>query len=154
MLGLPFAPIPDAWLLPPETSESEKEINGLSVELSRLKKAEPEFTIFNTDGNGKELKAIDANRIFYDPLSEAEVVTLLKRITDAYPLAADFGPRESTERPSMRPVAELMGAVKVFTPATAKEIEEYRDKNYPGWLHACQRFLQDYNLALELHSFA
>jgi hypothetical protein len=37
---------------------------------------------------------------------------------------------------------------------SAKEIEEYRDENYPGWLYACQRFLQDYNLALELHGFA
>jgi type I restriction enzyme S subunit len=50
--------------------------------------------------------------------------------------------------------AAFLEAVEVFTPATAKEIEEYRDKNYPGWLHACQRFLQDYNLALELHGFA
>ena len=109
---------------------------------------------FVTNAEKMRVEMDDAFILIYDPLSEAEVVTLLKRITDAYPLAADFGPRESTERASMRPVAALMGAVEVFTPATTKEIEEYRDKNYPGWLHACQRFLQDYNLALELHGFA
>ena len=109
---------------------------------------------FVTNAEKMRVEMDDAFILIYDPLSEAEVVTLLKRITDAYPLAADFGPHESTERASMRPVAALMGAVEVFTPATTKEIEEYRDKNYPGWRHACQRFLQDYNLALELHGFA
>ncbi len=152
MLGLPFEPIPDAWLLPPETSETEKEIKRLSAEISRYKRAEPEFSICNLDGDGKEQTAIDADQVFYDPLSDAEVTTLLKRIEDAYPLATHFGPRESTERASLRAATALMGGVEVFTPATAKEIEEYRDKRYPEWLEACEQFLRDYHLGLELQA--
>ena len=40
-VGLPADVIPDDWLLPPETTETEKELNQLKIENARLKKSEP-----------------------------------------------------------------------------------------------------------------
>ena len=42
-LGLPFEPIPDNWLLPPENNPMERENVRLKEEVNRLKKTEPEL---------------------------------------------------------------------------------------------------------------
>jgi hypothetical protein len=147
MVGVPLAVVPDEWLLPPESSESEKKVKKLEGELARLKKAEPAFKIlFFAQDADQPTDKLEVELKRYQPLTEGEVAELMSRIKDQYPLATDFGPREPVEE--MRP---LFGSTKVphmFTPASDKEIAEYREK-YAKWLERCEAKLETFHELLE-----
>ena len=59
MVGVPFAVIPDDWLLPPEQSESDKRIKSLEAEVARLRQAEPAFEIVGIDVTGTECDRLE-----------------------------------------------------------------------------------------------
>lgn len=93
MVGVPYWPIPDSWLLPPEADEAEKRIKALQMELTRLRKAEPEITSRVTSGQMDTLK--DVGIEIYSPLSEEEIKGLLGEIAGHVPVETDFGSRIS-----------------------------------------------------------
>ena len=72
-LDLPFVEIRDAWLLPPESNETERENRRLKEEVDRLRKTEPEFHIRCLDGNKNNIDVLEVKCPFYEPLSEQEV---------------------------------------------------------------------------------
>jgi hypothetical protein len=45
MVGIAFIEIPDDWLLPPESTATDKRIASLETQVARLKAAEPRFSI-------------------------------------------------------------------------------------------------------------
>jgi hypothetical protein len=148
MVGVPFVEIPDDWLLPPETNETEKKISELQTELARLKKAEPEFKIRCLDGEGNEVKKLETEVVRYVPLSEDQVSGLMQRLKERFPIATEFGSRERAER-DVRGIGFRGFLREVVTPATEKEIASYRDKQYPKWLDNCERALRDLHQILE-----
>ena len=87
--------IPDEWLLPPENTESEKELAALKAENARLKKAEPYFAIQCLDGAGAEIERYEAAFTWFKPLTDAETNALMQHLKERFPLETDFGPRES-----------------------------------------------------------
>ncbi|MEO0620427.1 MAG: PIN domain-containing protein, partial [Pseudomonadota bacterium] len=52
LVGLPFYPVPDHWLSPPEPSPSEKKVHALEQEVKRLKQDEPVVTVHCLDAQG------------------------------------------------------------------------------------------------------
>ena len=149
-LGLTADQISDDWLLPPETTETERKVSVLEAENSRLKAAEPSFSIRCKDQSDSTVERYRASHTWYDPLTEAEVESLLQRLKDRFPLATDFGPRERAERPAPATVAnQLFAARQVFTPATDEEIEKYRNEDYPRWLDRCEEALRKHHRILQ-----
>jgi hypothetical protein len=147
MVGVAIAPVPDDWLLPPESSESDKRIRSLEAEVARLKESEPKFSIACIDANGSELERLELEVAHYEPLSPAELSSLLGKLTQRFPLVTDFGPRECQERLTHGPM-RIMGAKEVFTPATEKEIDEYHKKR-KEWLNQCDAKLRNLHDELE-----
>jgi hypothetical protein len=151
MVGVPIAVIPDEWLLKPEQSEADKRIKFLEAEVARLKQAEPSFDIACLDITGAECDKLDQlEAIFYDPISDNEVINLTARLKARCPMATDFGPRESSERNArlggLLPLA--LNVKEIFTPATDQEINEY-GKNYTSWLEKCEEALRNLHTAMQ-----
>ena len=115
----------------------------LEAENSRLKAAEPSFSIHCEDQSDTTVERYHASYTWYEPLTEAEVDSLMQRLKARFPLATEFGSREPAERPALPSVLNpLIRTREVFTPATDEEIEKYRDEDYPRWLERCEETLR------------
>ena len=149
-LDLTADQIPDDWLLPPETTETERKMAALQAENTLLKAAEPSFSIHCEDQSDTTVERYHASYTWYEPLTEAEVHSLMQRLKARFPLATDFGSREPAERPAPPTVANrLFSTRQVFTPATDEEIEKYRDEDYPRWLERCEETLRAHHRTLQ-----
>lgn len=97
-LGIAVAEIPDSWLVPPETTDTEKKIRALEAENARLRRSEPQFELRCLDGNEKEIAMLEYTLERLEPLTEAQLTLLVKKIAEHFPMATDFGSAESTKR--------------------------------------------------------
>ena len=151
-LGLAADAIPDSWLLPPESTASERELTSLRSEITRLKKAEPSCSIRCVDRSGAELERYRADVTWFKPLTDAQIDELMQRLKERFPLASDFGSRQ----PTVRPVELETGfdwltghTEETYTPATDKQIETYREEEYPKWLERCEEILRAHDRVLQ-----
>lgn len=147
MVDVAIAPVPDAWLLPPEPSDAEKKSRLLEAEVARLKQTEPELRIACIDAEGKELDRLELEVRRYEPLVAAEILTLVEMLMHRFPLATDYGGREGAER-AMVGAFGIRGLKEVFKPATDKEIKDYQEK-YEQWLKECKALLGNLHMTLE-----
>ena len=151
-LGLAADVIPDNWLLPPESTATERELTSLRSENARLKKAEPSCSIRCADRSGAELESYRADATRFEPLTNEQIDELTQRLKDRFPLASDFGSRQPAVRPVQRQIGSdwLIGNVEdTYTPATDQEIEKYREEAYPKWLDQCEEILREHHRVLQ-----
>ena len=142
-VGLKYREIPEEWFLPPEADDSEKRERVLKSEIARYKSLEPSFVV-------KLSRTEKTSLTMFRPLSTLELDKLLARLAASFPLCTEFGPTEAQERMTDGYAASaLFGQTKeVFHPATADEIEEYREA-HAKWERACTEKLS--NLPAILH---
>ena len=148
--------IPKKWLLPHETTEIEKELRALREENTRLKKAEPSFTIRCMDKLDSEVERYYSSYKRFERLTDEQIEVLMQRLKDYFPMETDFGSREPAES-TVKPTRfkkrtgfnALIGTTKVFTPATNEEIAKYSDEAYPKWLKDCELSLRNHHRALQ-----
>ena len=148
-LGLVADVIPDEWLLPPETTKSEKELVAIKAENARLKKAEPSFEIRCLNSAGKEIERHESSITWFKPLTDSETNALMQQLKEHFPLETDLGSRESAERDVGRLGISTLAINQVFTPATEKEITKYREEAYPQWLERCEEVLSNLHWILQ-----
>ena len=151
-LGLTADIIPESWLLPPESTATEKEVLSLKSEIARLKKTEPSFSIRCVDQSNTELERYHASFMWFDPLTDEQVDELMQRLKDRFPQELDFGSREPAERAAKRQTGLdfLVGNTKeVYAPATNEQIQKYRDEAYPEWLDGCEEILRNHHRMLQ-----
>ena len=142
-LGLTADIIPDEWLLPPEKTESEKELAALKAENVRLKKAEPSFVIQCRD-------SYEISFPRFKPLTAAETDALMQRLKKRFPLKTDFRQRESTERNTSKFHFQISNILeRAFIPVTDEAIAKYQDEAYPQWLAHCGEVLSKYHRTLQ-----
>jgi len=144
MLGVPFVPIPEAWLLPPEPSEADREIRALKAEIARLKETEPHITVVCVNAQGGELDQLEFEQKRYEALTDGDLSRLAGELSNRFPLAKDFGSRERSERLAKRGILQ---AREVFTPASDRDIQTYREE-HAAWLKACESRLRNLHHAL------
>lgn len=149
MVGISVTPIPDDWLLVPEKTEEEKKINALTQELNRLRKREPDFHIKCVNAAGNEVERLEVEILRYDELSGEELSHLMERIRARCPIETDFGSRTPTEKEPQFGGIRIPIMKQVYTPATEKEIADYRDAQYPEWLARCEDILRNYHNVVE-----
>jgi hypothetical protein len=155
-VGVPFTPIPDTWLLPPEEDTASKEIKRLTQELERYKKAEPEFSLWWLE-QGVPVERIDVTVPCYEPLSLHEVAELIHRIQLRFPMVENFDDAESQQREELPSETEKFWfdesrrrtsffrehlGHEVYVPATEQEISEYKTA-HAKWLQECEELLKN-----------
>ena len=151
-LGLVADVIPDGWLLPPESTASERELTSLRSENARLKKAEPSCSIRCVDRSGVELEDYHADVVSFEPLTDEQVDELMQRLQDRFPLATDFGSRRPTVRTvKQQPAFDWLAGTtdETYTPATDEQIRTYREEDYPKWLERCEEILRAHDQVLQ-----
>jgi hypothetical protein len=156
MAKVPFTPIPDSWLLPPEEDTSSKELKRLSQELERYKKAEPEISLRWIE-HGTSVERINVTVPCYEPLASHEVAELMQRIQLRFPMVKNFDDPESQKLDALpSAVAKAMFeesrrrtsffrehlGYEVYVPATEKEISQYQEA-YAKWLQDCEEYLKN-----------
>jgi hypothetical protein len=150
MIGVRIAPVPDAWLLPPEPSEAEKKIRSLEAEVESLKTLEPKFriTFLNCVQEKQGRLQFDVKR--YEPLTAADVLIFLESLKRHFPITTDFPGRGQAPRPVPSSWHPLWVNQK-FEPASDEEIDDYRQR-YSSWLELCKSKLNEIHLTLEQQS--
>ena len=149
MLSLPFVPIPDEWIMPPERNDTERDIVRLKKELEELSKSEPRFAIRNIDAHGADIDSIQCERNAYSPLTDVQTDNLLETLKNEFPLATDFGPRDAAQAQSMDPLRRLSLGMTYFMPASEDDIDEYTNAAYPKWVERCREKFQGLHVSLE-----
>ena len=143
--------IEEAWLLPPDNDDSQKQIAALKDEIAGLRRTEPSFHLRFRDASDSKADSLDAQYKRYDPLTDAEVKQLIVQLCQRFPIATDFGQR-TTSRSSSGTTTVLEAMTRgIFTPPTADKIAKYRDEDYPEWLERCERVLSRLHKSLERH---
>ena len=148
-LGLTGDMIPDDWLLPPESTETERELQSLRSENARLKKTEPSFSIRCVGPSNTDLKIYHATHTWFEPLTDGQVAELMQRLQAQFPLETDFGSREPAERTPKQRTVLIDIAEEAFTAASDEEIETYREEAYPKWLDRCEQILRNHHRHLQ-----
>ena len=75
-IDLPFIPIPESWLLPPEKDEPERKIQRLKEQINQLQ-AGPKFEIAFVDQYGNEMQDIKKSLQMPLPLTTTEIDALV-----------------------------------------------------------------------------
>ena len=145
-LDLPFVEIRDAWLLSPESNETEKENRRLKAEVAHLKKAEPQFQIRCLDGNESEIDVLDVKCPSYEPLNEHDVSALIDQLENRFPIVTNFDSFGRTGRVST--LGDILEVSGLYAPPSESDIAEYRDKEYPAWIEECKKVLSNLHEAL------
>ena len=154
-VGLAGHLISDDWLLPPETTETEKKLVSLQAENARLKKAEPSLSLRCIDHSDSQVERYEYTYKCFDPLTDEQIDELMHRLRAYFPLANDFGPTEPQTRIASQSmiasqsILDILGKKEVFTPATADEIAKYREQAYPQWMEQCEQVLRQYHSILQ-----
>ena len=149
MLSIPFVPVPDDWLLPPEPTGAERENKRLREEIARLKDAEPSFSISHPDGDGKETDLLEFEWPLFEELSADEVGSLMELLKRNFPVAIDFGARETKWEQPRIGRAIVFDAMRRFEPPSQQEIERYTNTAYPEWIEQCEDLLRRLHGTLE-----
>lgn len=144
-LNLPFVEIKDAWLLPPESNEIERENRRLKEEVTRLRKTEPEFQIRCLDDNENEIDVIEIKCPF-GPLNEREISAFMGQLKDKFPIVTNFDSYGRTGRVST--LGDMFEASGLDAPPSESDIAKYRDKEYPAWIKKCKKILSNLHQAL------
>jgi hypothetical protein len=146
MIGVAFTPIPDEWLIPPESSEKEKKIKLLEKEIALLRKAEPDFRIECLDDKGEETDTLELDVTRYEPISERESSELIFSIMANFPIATQFCPLEPAEKAFQKFPSPIFEVEHV--PPTDKEIDQYR-LQHQEWLKQCKRQIREFHHILQ-----
>ena len=149
MLSIPFVPVPDNWLRPPEPTDSDRDKIRMHEEIARLRNAEPSFSIIPLGNDGNESTIFESEWPSFEALTGKEVAMLVETLGAQFPAATEFGSREPREEKSRDMLSSLLGLKKVFVPATEKEIDEYTVTKYPEWLDECENILRCLHVSLE-----
>ena len=131
-LNLPFIPISDSWLLPPENNEVEKENARLKLEIDQLRKLEPEFIIKLCDESGHAIETIEVEYRVYEPLNDQDINELVALLEQRFPMVSNF-----------------ISSQKFIGPPSYEKRERYKKRHYPEWITACERILSNLHDALE-----
>ena len=141
-LDLDVSPINADWLSPPENNDAEREVVRLREELTRLKRAEPQFDLKCVDAQGSEISKIEVTHSVYEPLSEDDISECIRILENRFPMETEFNIKEPRS-------ASILGPLYRFEPASDEDIAKYKDRDYPGWLEECRNVLANLHEALQ-----
>ena len=150
MLSLPFLPIPDQWLLPPERSDAERQIGRLQDALAKHQNTEPQFHITGIDTDRDESDSFQFERRTYARLSDLEVSACMDSLTTEFRPATYFGPRERPQPQSLHEISHLLSSMHRFIPASEEDIVNYRETAYPRWVEECEKTLRQLSVSLDI----
>ena len=133
---IPYRPIPEHWLLPPEKDKRDKRISELEREIRTLEKAEPfiDITIQNDEGNPVKELAISRDR--YEALPETLIEELVSEAQERRPPRQGLNKLVGRRHPPGALGLGLLGVgiSQIYKAPTAEEVADYYEREYPNWI--------------------
>ena len=148
MLSVPFVPIPDSWLRPPEDNEAERENRRLRTKLAHFENAEPRFAIAHVGDHGNEVDSFEFEWPVYEKLSDDMISDIIRSLTDQFPLVTDYGSHGSVGR-QVKTTGVNFNIPEIYTSPSEHEIIEYTKTKYPAWIERCEYILRQLHASLE-----
>lgn len=140
-LGLPFTPIPDTWLLPPEPGWQQKEISRLKSKILELEAREPQFEVAALNSNGQEVDVLTIEIPEYRPFTEQEIDQLVDSVARHFPVQENFPPPNPEQAGETRKCEGQFDFV--YLPPDKARIQKYQKEEYPAWLDSCRTVFGD-----------
>lgn len=146
--GLPYRLLPQTWLRPAETDESQKEMARLKAEVARLQASEPQMEGWFEDAAGQRIERIDVTLKRYGALAPELVEPLVARVSQANPMARLKPPSAKASPQHSGPVDIVMIGrdFEQHLPALmARAIAKY-EEDYAAWLERVRVQLRDLHI--------
>jgi len=152
-LTLPFFPIPDDWLLPPESDVRDKTIAELEHQLKIHQSTQPQIEIIAYDGDD-DRKSIDSMLLevsCYKNLDDEKLEELVAIAKAKHPVVTTFNDDSAKEALLKLTLtsSKVLGIKKRYEPPKMEEIENYHSEKYPEWLKAVENYFQSLRYYLE-----
>ena len=141
-IGVAFVCVPESWLLAPELTKEEKEVRRLTQENDRLKQSEPRFLARFLDDKQNQVDSIQVQHVVYESLTANDLTRFINLLEKRFPVATDFGPRESVEQVGLLDL-------KIYEPAQDAAIRAYTAQDYPAWIEECKKLLSELHKSLQ-----
>ena len=139
-LSLPSREIPDSWLLAPEKSPQDREIDRLNTEINALRAREPVCIVRCNSPKGETIKRFSGARYCFLPLSQVHVRDLTGTIEKPFPMKTHF---------SLSP--DPPGTFRIhheYSAPNQDQIDAYVD-DYKKWRNATSRKLESLHTVLQ-----
>ena len=141
-VGLPVEPIPEHWLLPPESDPRDKKITALQQEIKLLRENAPAVQVKFHNDHGQETQRYETTFDVFAALTSGELANLVDLLKERHPIATEFGAREPSKRAGPGgSMFDIRATIETYKPPAEAEISEYLETAYPEWLVECERFL-------------
>lgn len=122
-VGMKFLPVPEEWLLEPESDENDKRLNFALSELSRYKNSEPQISLHLEHDS----TTLVANSTIFPKLTPEQFDSILTRLKDKFPEKTSWGDKPPSQyyRPS---------SLDIIAQDARKRKREQYSKEYAAWL--------------------
>lgn len=152
-IGIPFSVVPDNWLLPPEPDSRDKKINELEQKLKKMEHNHPQIEVVTLDEGNSVVASAYINITRYTDLSENEISELVTEASNRCPMKTNFDEQNEPKPPhshsSSSLANHLLGFEWKFEKISEKEIEKYRNEDYPKWLSDYESFFKRLSFTTE-----
>ena len=152
MSSVPFVPIPDSWLRPPEDNEMERENKRLRARLAHIENAAPRFAIAHAGAHEDDTDTLEFEWPVYEKLPDDMISDIIRSLTGQFPLVTDYGSRDPVERQIQLASGAVFNIRETYTPPSEREIVEYTKTEYPAWIEQCGCILRKLHVSLEKKS--
>ena len=142
-LHIKWEVIPDDWLLAPESSPQQKEIERLKARVQELSSKEPFCSAECLDDEGNSIERLETEHLQYVPLTETQVTGLLETLQMHFTREREF--RKGLMSRGHQPLGLRTSE---YVPPTQDEIEGYQ-KSYAGWVDRCRKYFSEYHKRLQ-----
>ena len=112
---------------------------GAEEVISTTPQLEPNFRVWLVDDNGCEAESIDTEYHVFEPMAENDIQACIQSLKVEFPLATDFGSRNTSEKEGTSLVERFAAMTYIYTPASDEEITKYKEEKYPKWIKECEQ---------------
>jgi hypothetical protein len=147
--GLPYRLLPQTWLRPAATDETQKETARLKAQIAQLQASEPRLEGWFEDAAGQRIDRIDATLKRYAALAPELVEALIARVSHANPMV-QLKPPSAAAAPVPRTGPVDIAAIgrefeHYLAPLMARAITKYEEE-YIDWLEQVRGQLRDLHI--------
>lgn len=138
---LPFAAIPESWLLPLDPGADKRQIAQLKSKIRELEAREPRFeiTVLPSDEQQDDVVSIEIPE--YRPFTDQEIDQLIDSMSRLFPVKEDFSPANPEKAGETRKCDGNFDLV--YQPPDKAQIQKYQKEEYPAWLERCRTIFRD-----------
>ena len=122
---------------------------GAEHVISATPQLEPRFKIWLVDDDGSVVESLQTEYHLYEPMTDSDIRACIQSLKQEFPLATDFGSRESRVKHGGTVAEALVGMKYKYTPVSQEEIAKYTVEQYPQWIKECEEYLSGLHQLLQ-----